>query len=145
MYFWWKFLHIAFMAVWFAGLFFLPRLFIAGAREAESAGTRRLAAISKALYFRVMTPGAVLTVVLGIVLIAYGHDGAWLPAKLGLVTLAILLHVYFGQLLLDLGAGRARHSVPFYRVLNWIPLVLLLAIAALVAAKPRALPPLGGV
>lgn len=145
MYFWWKFLHIAAMATWFTGLFLLPRLFIAGVQDEDGAGSARLNAIGKTLYFGVMTPGAIFTVVLGIVLLGYGFDGAWLPAKLALVTLAVLLHVYFGQLLLDLSAGRARHSPFFYGVLNWIPLFLLLGISALVAAKPRELPPLGGI
>lgn len=145
MYFWLKFFHIAAMAVWFTGLFFLPRLFIARVRGGEGGDATQLNAIGKTLYFTVMTPAGVLTVVLGIILIAYGFQGPWLPAKLALVALAVLLHVYFGQLLLDLSRGHTRHGAFFYRVLNWSPLLLFLGIAALAAAKPGALPPLGGV
>lgn len=152
MYFWLKFFHIGAMAVWFTGLFFLPRLFIArvGANAdadtgADADAQRGLNATGKTLYFGVMTPAAVITVVLGIVLIGYGFQGPWLPAKLALVALAVLVHLYFGQLLVDLSRGHARHSSAFYRVLNWVPLPLLIGIAALAAAKPGSLPPLGGV
>jgi putative membrane protein len=151
MYFWLKFFHIAAMAVWFTALFLLPRLFIASLRASGAEAVEdedahaRLNAIGKTLYFGLMTPAAVLTVALGIVLISYGFDGPWLPAKLAVVALAVLLHLYFGQLLVDLSRGHNRHGSAFYRLLNWLPLPLLIAIAALAAAKPGALPPLGGV
>ncbi|MBU0789800.1 MAG: CopD family protein [Gammaproteobacteria bacterium] len=143
MIFWLKFFHIAAMAVWFTGLFLLPRLFIAS-READ-VDHAHLNAMGKTLYFGLTTPAAAITVALGIVLMAFGFQGAWLPAKLALVTLAVLLHVYFGQLLLDLSRGHARHGPMFYRVLNWCPLLLLLGIVALAAGQPGVLPLLGGV
>lgn len=145
MHFWLKFFHIAAMAIWFTGLFFLPRLFITNAREGASTDEGDLEAIGRTLFFGIMTPAGVVTVALGIALIAYGFDGPWLPAKLVLVAVAVLLHVYLGQLLLDLGRGHARHGAFLYRVLSWGPLLLLLGIAALAAAKPGSLPPLGGV
>jgi len=154
MYFWLKFFHIVALAVWFSGLFLLPRLFVAQLREAttgndaariDSLPQEGLNALGKTLYFGVTTPAAVVTVILGIVLISYGFEGPWLPAKLLLVAVVVLLHIYLGQLLLDLSRQRSRHSALFYRVLNWGPLLLFLAIAALAAAKPGALPPLGGV
>lgn len=145
MHFWLKFLHIAAMTIWFAGLFFLPRVLIAQAQAAGPQDSARINATGRRLYFGVMTPGAAVTIVLGTGLLAYGFEGAWLPAKLTLVAMIVLLHVYLGKLLLDSSMGRASHPVLFYRVLNWIPLFLLLGIAALTAAKPRALPPIGGV
>lgn len=145
MYFWLKFFHIAAMAIWFTGLFFFPRLFLASGREGASTTDGDVAAIGKTLYFGIMTPAGVVTVALGIALIAYGFEGPWLVAKLILVAMAVLLHVYFGQLLLDLDQGRERHGALLYRALTWSPLFLLLAIAALAAAKPGALPPLGGI
>lgn len=145
MYFWLKFFHIAAMAIWFTGLFFFPRLFIASVREGASTDEGDLAAIGKTLYFGIMTPAGVVTVALGITLITYGVEGPWLAAKLVLVAMAVLLHVYLGQLLFYLGRGHARHGAFLYRVLTWGPLFLLLGIAALAAAKPGALPPLGGV
>lgn len=145
MYFWLKFFHIAAMAVWFTGLFFLPRLFIARVQESEDSSAGHLATVGKTLYFGIMTPAGTITIVLGTVLIAYGFEGAWFPAKLFLVALAVMLHVYAGLLLFQLGRGHERHGVFFYRVLNWSPLLLLLGITALAAAKPWAFPPLGGI
>lgn len=147
MYFWIKFFHIAAMAVWFSGLFFLPRVFVAHPKDGEHAEEHaRFNAIAKSLYFGVMTPAAVVTVFLGIVLIlVYGFSGAWLPAKLLLVTLAVLLHVYLGGMLVDMRRGQVRRHVMVCKLLNWTPLPLLLAIAALAAMKPGALPILGGV
>lgn len=142
MYFWLKFLHIAAMAIWFAGLFFLPRVLIAHAQARDDG--RDLQTTGRRLYFGLMTPAAVITTLIGTLLIFQAPHGAWLAAKLTLVALVVLLHVYFGKLLLDSCLGRASHGVLFYRVLNWIPLPLLLGIAALTAAKPAVLPPLDG-
>lgn len=142
MYFWLKLLHIAAMAVWFTGLFLLPRLLVARAHGAMADAAEP--ALGRTVYFGVMTPGAVLTIVLGTVLLGFGFQGAWLPAKLSLVAVAVLLHVYYGHVLLD-PRQRARPTVLLIRVLNWLPLLLLLAIAALAAAKPGVLPPLGGI
>lgn len=154
MHFWLTLLHIAAMAVWFSGLFFLPRLLPAIGGEGEDTGedpgagasatARRPARLGRMLFFGVMTPGAVATIALGMLLLTYGFRGAWLPAKLALVGIAVLLHVYFGHRLFD--PQQTRHSLRrlIDRVLAWLPLPLLLAIAALAAAKPGALPPLGG-
>ncbi|MDH5824795.1 CopD family protein [Luteimonas sp. RD2P54] len=137
MYFWLKFLHIAAMAVWFAGLFFLPRLLSARHREEEDAVREYFNPVTNALFFRIATPAAIVTVTLGMILIAYGPTGAWLVMKLVVVALAVLLHLYFGLLLYELGHGRDRHGVWFYRVAGWVPLALLLGIAALTGAKPQ--------
>lgn len=141
-YFWLKVLHITAMTIWFAGLFFLPRLFAEQAREGNGSDVLHLNAMAKTLYFRIMTPAALVTISAGLVLIAFGFEGVWLPAKLMLVALLALLHIYFGQLLIDLTRKQTRHREALYRVLNWIPLLLLLGIAALTAAKPQSLPPL---
>lgn len=137
MYFWLKFFHIVAIAVWFTGLFFLPRLFAARHRGEGDADQAYFNPVANALFFRLATPAAVIAVALGMALIAYGPSGAWLAMKLVLVSLAVLLHLYFGLLLYELGHGRDRHGPAFYRVTGWLPLLLLLAIAALTAAKPQ--------
>ena len=136
MYFWLKLWHIAAMTVWFAGLLLLPRVFISQVEQGPAADHGELNALGKTLYFGVMTPAGVLTVLFGAVLLVYGFPGEWLAAKLGVVALAVLLHLYIGQLLFDLSREHARHGPFYYRVLNWSPLLLLLAIAALTARKP---------
>lgn len=143
--FWLKLLHISAMAVWFAGLFFLPRLFLARRRDEGDGEAAFFNPVANALFFRVATPAALLTIALGMVLIAYGPGGgAWLVMKLVLVALAVLLHLYYGLLLYELGQGNERHRPWFYRVAGWMPLVLLLAMAAITGAKPESagsLPP----
>lgn len=143
--FWLKLLHISAMAVWFAGLFFLPRLFLARRRGEGDGEAAFFNPVANALFFRVATPAALLTIALGMVLIAYGPGGgAWLVMKLVLVALAVLLHLYYGLLLYELGQGNDRHGPWFYRVAGWTPLVLLLAMAAITGAKPESagsLPP----
>lgn len=136
MYFWLKLLHIAAMAVWFTGLFLLPRLLVPSARGTRPAQPEP----ARTLYFGVMTPAAVATIVLGILLLTRGFAGAWLPAKLALVCIAVLLHVYCGKLLLEQAQGHGKVTVWSW-LLAWAPLPLLLAITALAAAKPGTLPP----
>ena len=93
--------------------------------------------VAKALFFHIATPAAVATIALGMALIAYGPTGAWLVMKLVVVTVAVLLHLYMGVMLYELGQGRDRHGAGFYRVFGWLPWMLLLVIAALTGAKPR--------
>lgn len=136
MYFWLKVLHIAAMAVWFTGLFFLPRLFVAHQREEIDADRAYFNPAANLLFFRLMTPAALITTVLGMILMAWNPDGAWLVMKLAVVTIAVLMHLYLGVILYQLGQGKSRHGPWFYRTLGWVPFVLILAIAGLTGAKP---------
>jgi protoporphyrinogen IX oxidase len=136
-YLWLKILHISAMAIWFTGLFFLPRLFVARNRGEGDAQPAYFNVVANTLFFRLATPAAVVTILLGMILIAYGPTGAWLVMKLALVAAAVLLHLYVGLMLYELGQGREPHGALFYRLLGWIPLALLLAIAALTGAKPQ--------
>lgn len=136
-YFWLKVFHITAMTVWFTGLFFLPRLFIAKARGEHDAEVDHLNAMGKTIYFGIMTPAGLVTIGMGLALISFGFEGAWLPLKLVLVTALAVLHMYNGLLLLDLTHGRSRHRPALYHAINWLPLFLLIGIAALTAAKPQ--------
>ena len=135
-----KTLHIVFMITWFAGLFYLPRLYVyhAQASTDDRVGIERFKTMERKLYFGIMAPGAMLTVLFGAWMwLGYGVTGAWLHAKLTLVLALIAFHVYLGFLLRDFARDRNRHGHVFYRWLNEIPtLPLLVAIVWLVVAKP---------
>src|SRR3954453_16841749 len=119
-----KSLHIIAMVTWYAGLFYLPRLFVyhAMAPTDDKIGIARFKTMERKLYRGIMTPGAVLTVAFGAWLwLGYGITGGWLYAKLALVVLLIAFHIYLGVLLRDFALDRNRHGHVFYRWLNEIP------------------------
>ena len=135
-----KTLHIVFMVSWFAGLFYLPRLFVYHAMAApdDRVGIERLKTMERKLYYGIMTPAGVLTIVFGLWLwLGYGFSGGWLHAKLALVLVLVAFHVYLGSLMRAFAQDRNRHGHVFYRWINEIPaLPLLVAIVWLVVAKP---------
>lgn len=138
---WLKAFHIVFVVTWFAGLFYLPRLFVyhVGALAAgEQMITARFAVMERRL-FAIMTIGAALAVAFGISMIvlapAYLTFG-WLHVKLGLVALLIAYHVWCHRLMGALRAGRAVHSERWYRYFNEVPGLLLIAIVILAVVKP---------
>ena len=135
-----KSLHIIFMVTWFAGLFYLPRLFVYHSMAApdDRVGIERFKTMERKLYFGIMTPGAVLTIVFGLWLwLGYGVSGGWLHAKVALVAILVAFHVYLGKLVRDFAVGRNRHGHVFYRWLNEIPaLPILVAVVFLVVMKP---------
>ena len=135
-----KSLHIIFMVTWYAGLFYLPRLFVyhALAPADDRVGIERFKTMERKLYFGIMAPGAVLTIVFGLWLwFGFGVTGGWMHAKAALVAVLVALHAYLGVLLRDFARDRNRHGHVFYRCLNEIPaLPLLVVIVWLVVAKP---------
>ena len=135
-----KSLHIIFMVSWFAGLFYLPRLFVYHTLAApdDAVGIARFKVMERKLYFAIMTPSAVLTLVFGLWLwLGYGITGGWLHAKLALVALLVAFHIYLGALMKDFARDRNRHGHVFYRWLNEIPaLPILVAVVFLVVMKP---------
>jgi protoporphyrinogen IX oxidase len=134
---WIKTFHIVFVVAWYAGLFYLPRLFVYHAQATDTISIERFKVMERKLYFGIMTPSAVLAIGLGLALMGYGFRGGWLHAKLALVALLVILHVYLGKLMLDFKRDRNRHSHVFYRWLNEIPaLPILVAVVYLVVAKP---------
>jgi putative membrane protein len=134
---WIKALHVIFMVTWFAGLFYLPRLFVYHAMSEDYISVERFKVMERKLYFGIMTPGALLTIIFGSWLwLGYGISGGWLLAKLVLVVALVAYHVYCGKLLGDFKDDRNRHSHAFYRWLNELPVLLLAAIVILVVVKP---------
>ena len=134
---WIKALHIIFMVTWFAGLFYLPRLFVYHALTTDAASSERFKVMERKLFYGIMTPGAVLTLAFGAWLwLGYGVSGGWLHAKLAPVAMLIAYHVYCGKLLADFKHGRNRHGHVFYRWLNELPVVILIAVVILVVVKP---------
>jgi putative membrane protein len=134
---WIKSFHIIFMVTWFAGLFYLPRLFVYHAMSEDRASVERFKLMERKLFFGIMTPGAVLTLVSGAWLwLGYGFHGGWLAAKLALVAVLVAYHLYCGKLMYDFKRDHNRHGHVFYRWLNEFPMVLLVAIVLLVELQP---------
>lgn len=133
---WIKALHIIFVTSWFAGLFYLPRLFVNHAMVTDAATLGRLSLMEHKLY-RFMLPLAVLALVFGLWLwLGYGITGAWLHAKLVLVAGLIAYHAYCGKLMRDFKSGKNAHSHIWYRWFNEVPVLLLFVIVILVVVKP---------
>ena len=134
---WVKALHIIFMVTWFAGLFYLPRLFVYHALSEDKVGLQRFRIMERKLYYGIMTPGAVLTVVFGMWLwLGYGITGDWLHLKVTLVAVLVGYHLWCGRLVADFREGRNRHSHVWYRWFNEFPVLVLFAVVFLVVLKP---------
>ena len=133
---WIKALHIIFVVTWFAGLFYLPRLFVYHAMAEDAPSRERFKVMERKLYWGIMAPGALLTVVFGGWLMSYGVTGAWLHAKLVIVALTIAYHVWCGKLVRDFARDANTKSHVWYRWFNEIPVILLAAAVVLVVVKP---------
>ncbi len=133
---WIKAFHIVFVASWFAGLFYLPRIFVNLAMETQAAATARLLLMARKLY---RFSGILMTaaLVLGVWLwLGYGFKGGWLHAKIALVVLAIGYYHACGSLLKKFEKGVNQRSHRWYRWFNEVPVLLLTAIVILVVVKP---------
>lgn len=140
MFLWLKAAHIIFVICWFAGLFYLPRLFVHNALSADAATRERLNIMQGKLY-RFTTPLMVLAVAFGLVLTAmnwpyYLQQAHWFHAKLLLVLFLIGYHFYCGYLVRVFAKNANQRSHVFYRVFNEIPVLCLFAIVILVVVKP---------
>ncbi len=137
---WLKALHLFFMVAWFAGIFYLPRLFVYHADASNRQVQDTFVIMQRRLWWFV-TPFAVLTLVFGAALM-HSYGGAWIKASPWLhikLTLVALLYVYHGYLYLlhrDFARRQNRHSARFYRVLNEAPVLVLFAIIVLAVVKP---------
>jgi putative membrane protein len=134
---WIKSLHIIFVVAWFAGLFYLPRLFVYHAQAEDAASRERFKVMERKLYRGIMTPTMVLTMVFGTWLwLGYGFRGGWLVAKLLVVAALLTYHFWLGGMVRDFGRDANRRSHVFYRWINELPLAFLAAIVVLVVVKP---------
>ena len=125
------------MVSWFAGLFYLPRLFVYHASASDDPSRERFKVMERKLYRGIMTPSMVLTIVFGTWLwVGYGFSGGWLHAKLALVGVLVAYHFWMGKLVRDFARDENRRTHVFYRWINEVPLVLLVAIVVLVVVKP---------
>jgi putative membrane protein len=133
---WYKTLHIAFMVTWFAGLFYLPRLFVYHAMSNDKISHDRFVIMERKLFWGIMTPGAILTVVFGVLLLQYHEILLWLEIKIYLVILLILYHVWCGKIMYDFKNERNLHSHVWLRIFNEVPVLGLFIIIYLVVFKP---------
>ena len=139
---WIKSFHIVFVASWFAGLFYLPRIYVNLAMVGQDsvAERARLLLMAKKL-LRFTTILAAPAMVLGLVLwlgygVGYGPGNAWMHAKLGMVLLVIAYHGYCAVLLRRFEAGVVHDGHVWFRWFNEIPVLLLVTIVILVVVKP---------
>ena len=133
-----KSLHLIFMVTWFAGLFYLPRLFVYHAQASDRISIERFKVMERKLFWGIATPGGVLALVFGLWLWLGWFQGAggWLPAKLVLVGVLVAYHVWCGMLMLDLRNERNARSHVWFRWFNEFPVLVLVAIVLLVVFKP---------
>ena len=143
MYLWIKAFHIITVVTWFAGLFYLPRLFVYHAMaDDDQIGIERFKIMERKLYYGIMTPSVIITAILGIAMVMIrGLEWLiatpWLQVKFGLVFLLLSYHVYLGVLLRRFKHDRNRHSHVFYRWINEMPVLALIIIVCLAVIKPN--------
>lgn len=140
LYLWIKALHIIAMVCWFAGLFYLPRLFVYHAQSEDAASRERFSLMERKLYRGIMLPAMLATLVFGVALLMLNRNlfltGGWLHAKLALVVLLIGYHHLCGAQLKRFARGENTRSHVFFRWFNEVPVLFLLAIVILVVVKP---------
>ncbi len=138
---WLKALHLIFMVTWFAGLFYLPRLFVYHAMSDDRMSQDRFKIMERKLYYGIMTPGAILTIIFGIaMLINYAWasfgNALWLQIKLGLILLLVIYHLICGKYVSDFKKDRNSHSHVYYRWFNEVPVLFLVLIIILATVRP---------
>lgn len=136
---WIKALHIIFVTSWFAGLFYLPRIFVNHAMVTDTETSERLKLMEHKLY-RFMLPLAILALAFGFwLMFGYGYlqaGGGWLHAKLALVLLLVGYHLYCGKIMRDFKNDANTRSHVWYRWFNELPVIVLFIIVILVVVKP---------
>lgn len=135
---WTKAFHIVFVVSWFAGLFYLPRIFVNLAMvPADSHAERERLLLMAGKLYRFVTPIGVLAIGFGLWLwFGYGFGGGWLHAKTTLVAVLAAYHIWCGRLLADFAGGRSTKTHVWFRFFNEVPVLVLVAICILTVVKP---------
>jgi putative membrane protein len=138
---WIKALHIIFLTTWFAGLFYLPRLFVYHAMATDTPSLERFCVMERKLFWGIMTPGGILACLFGLIMLhgyawtAYGQTG-WLRAKLAGVVCLVAYHIACGVFVGHFKRGINVRSHVWYRFFNEVPVLFLVGIVILVVVKP---------
>ena len=137
---WIKAFHLIAVICWFAGIFYLPRLFVYHAMAEDQPSRERFKIMERKLYRGITTPSMVATVVFGVWLISYNASGyfsqGWMHAKLFLVAILIVYHFFCGHLVKVFRDDQNTRSHVFYRWFNELPVLILLAVVILAVVKP---------
>ena len=136
---WLKAFHLIFVVCWFAGLFYLPRIFVYYAASEHPETRQQLAVMARRLY-RFVTPFMFIAIALGVAMIAqnsgYYLQATWMWLKLAGVTFLVFYHFQCGRYVTAINADSDRHSHVFYRFFNEVPVLFLFAIVLLAVLKP---------
>lgn len=137
---WVKSFHIIAMVAWFAGLFYLPRLFVYHAEAHDEISIQRFKVMERRLYMGIMWPAALATTALGLWLLHYNvvyyMKAGWMHAKLGLVLFLWIYHLLCGYYVKHFAKNKVVRSSGFFRFFNEIPTLLLIGIVIMVVVKP---------
>lgn len=137
---WIEAFHLISVVCWFAGIFYLPRLFVYHAMSEDRISHDRFVVMERKLFWGITTPSAIATVFFGLWLVATAPDlylrTGWLPVKLAAVALLIVYHASCWWFMRALRDGSNTHSHVFYRYFNELPVLLLVAIVILAVVKP---------
>jgi len=137
---WAKAWHLIAMVTWFAGIFYLPRLFVYHAMSDDKPSIERFKIMERKLYYGITTPGMVITLIFGFWMLydyaweAYGHMG-WLHVKLALIAILVAYHFYCGKLVKDFKFDRNTRSHVWFRWFNEIPVIILIVVVILAVRK----------
>jgi len=138
---WLKALHLIFMVTWFAGLFYLPRLYVYHAQSEDEISNERFKVMERKLFYGIMTPGMIITFIFGFwMLIDYAWamyaSMGWIHAKLALLLGLVVYHYYCYRFLNDFKFDTNQRSHVFYRWFNEVPVLFLVLIIILAVVKP---------
>lgn len=137
---WVKAFHIIALVAWFSGLFYLPRLFIYHSQWKDATSNEHFKIMEKKLYYYIMTPAAVLTLLFGFWALSYNFAGylqePWMHTKLTFVFLLLLFHLYLGNLVNHFQHNKNPHKRGFYHLLHGLPSLFLLIIVIMAVVKP---------